>query len=227
MLDNGYLTDIRTAAAGGLAARLLSRKDSTSACIVGSGRQSCLQLEALCLVRPIKSATVWARNLKKARELCSNLSKKLGISMNVETDIHSAVSKADIVVSTTPSTDPLISKEMLRPGQHVTAMGSDQAHKRELSPNCFSVADLYVPDRQAQTEKLGELNHAITAGIVSPDKEFPELGEVAFGTKQGRISDEMITICDLTGTGVQDTAIANFANQRATKLGSGLILQSD
>ncbi len=226
LLDNGYLTDIRTAAAGALAARLLSRTDSERVCIVGAGQQSRLQLEALCLVRPIKSATIWARNRDKANSLSTMLTEKLGISVNGENDLEAAVRTSDIIVTTTPSTSPLVMSDWLQSGQHITAMGSDQHHKIELDPKCFLKADLYVPDRRAQTEKLGELHHALVAKTAVPTDSFAELGEIAAGTKQSRKSNDCITICDLTGTGVQDTAIANFANSRADAAGTGTWIES-
>ena len=221
LLDNGYLTDVRTAAAGAVAARHLSREDASSACIIGAGTQARLQLQALCLVRPIQQAVIWARDIGKAETLARSLSAELGITITVNDDIASAVSGADIVVTTTPSATPLVMADWLRPGQHVTAMGSDQAHKNELHPGCLERADRYVPDRRSQTEKLGELHHALANGLVSPEAEFAELGEVIIDKMKGRKSAEAITICDLTGTGVQDTAIATLARQRADTSAAG------
>ncbi|MFT5218457.1 MAG: ornithine cyclodeaminase [Planctomycetota bacterium] len=221
LLDNGYLTDLRTAAAGAVAARHLARADAKKACIIGSGTQSRLQLQALCLVRPIQQAVIWARDFAKAEALAQRLSAELGIVVYAEEDISQAVSSADIVVTTTPSASPLIMADWLRPGQHITAMGSDQEHKNELDPACLQRADLYVPDRRTQTEKLGELHHAIASGAVSADAVFPELGEIVEGSAKGRRSAEMLTICDLTGTGVQDTAIATLARQRAQASNAG------
>jgi len=221
LLDNGYLTDVRTAAAGAVAARHLAREDATSACIIGAGTQARLQLEALTLVRPIRQATIWARNTDKAEDVARSLSERLGIAVVPARDAESAVGTADIVVTTTPSASPLVMADWLKAGQHVTAMGSDQPHKNELEPACLARADLYVPDRQAQTEKLGELHHAIAAGIIAADAAFAELGDIVAGKAPGRPSPEAITICDLTGTGVQDTAIATFALGRAEALGAG------
>ncbi len=221
LLDNGYLTDIRTAAAGAVAARHLSRADAESACIIGAGTQAKLQLQALCLVRPIKRATIWARDAARAAATADGLHAKLGIAVSVAVDPAEAVTAADVVVTTTPSATPLVRAEWLRPGQHVTAMGSDQHHKNELEPGCLARADLYVPDRRSQTEVLGELHHAIAAGVVAADAVFPELGDVIAGKAPGRQSPNSTTICDLTGTGVQDTAIATFARQRAEVAGTG------
>ncbi len=221
LLDNGYLTDVRTAAAGAVAARHLSRANARSACIIGAGMQAQLQLQALCLVRPIERATLWARDPQKAEKAAAQARDRLGIDVVAVQDPADAVSAADVVVTTTPSSEPLVKAAWLRPGQHVTAMGSDQEHKNELEAACIGRADLYVPDRLAQTRLLGELRSAIAAGIVGADAPFAELGDIASGQASGRPGDDAITIADLTGTGVQDTAIARFAFQRAVSNQTG------
>jgi ectoine utilization protein EutC len=221
LLDNGYLTDVRTAAAGAVAARHLSRADASTACILGAGCQGKLQLKALCLVRPITSATIWARDPEKARAAASEMTQELGTEVTAATDLAGAVAKADVIVTTTPASQPILQAGWLKPGQHVTAMGSDQDHKNELDPACFGKADLYVADRLSQTRSLGELRSAIAAGIVAPDAEFAELGMIVAGHALGRLSDTAITIADLTGTGIQDTAIATFASMRALAAGAG------
>ena len=220
LLDNGYLTDVRTAAAGAVAARHLARADASRACVVGAGTQAALQLAALCLTRPITHADIWARDPGRAEALAARATRELGIVATAVTDREAAVRAADIVVTTTPSGEPLIEAEWLCPGQHVTAMGSDQPHKNELRPECLVRADRYVPDRRAQTALLGELHHALAAGLIDAAATFPELGDVASGRAAGRVSPEEITVCDLTGTGVQDTAIATYARRRAEALAS-------
>ncbi len=221
LLDNGYLTDVRTAAAGAVAARHLAREDAASACVVGAGTQGRLQLKALCLVRPVKQAVIWARDAAKAQKAAAELQDELGITVQASGDAEAAVSSADVVITTTPSATPVLKAEWLRPGQHVTAMGSDQEHKNELDPECLVRADPYVPDRLSQTRILGELRTAIGAGLVSDDRQFAELGTIVAGKAPGRSSDTAITVADLTGTGVQDTAIANFARSQAIKSGTG------
>lgn len=221
LLDNGYLTDVRTAAAGAVAARHLARSDASKACILGAGSQGKLQLKALCLVCPITSATIWARDLDKAAIAAAVMAKELGIEVTAAADIAAAVSAADVIVTTTPAAKPILRAEWLRPGQHITAMGSDQDHKNELDPGCFAKAALYVPDRLSQTRALGELRSAIAAGVVEADADFAELGMIVAGKAQGRASVDAITIADLTGTGIQDTAIATFASRRALASSAG------
>lgn len=221
LLDNGYLTDVRTAAAGAVAAKQLSRPDSSTAAIFGAGVQAELQLQALTLVRPIKAARVWARDKAKAQVLAERASARLGIVAQAFSSPADAVSGADIIVTTTPATQPVLKAEWVAPGQHVTAMGSDAEHKNEIDPKLVAGADLYVADSLAQTRRLGELHHAIEAGLAGSEDSFAELGAVIAGKTAGRVSADQITLADLTGTGVQDTAIATLALQRALAAGAG------
>ena len=210
LLDNGYLTDVRTAAAGGVAARHLSRPDSTCAAIFGAGVQARMQLKALRLVRPISQAVIWARDLARAQALAADLDAP-DLQVRAEPDPERAAAGADIIVTTTPANAPILRAEWLRPGQHVTAMGSDQPGKNELDPHCLSRADLYVADRLSQTRLMGELRAALAAGLAPDEGASCELGQIAAGLRPGRSAPDQITIADLTGTGVQDTAIATHA----------------
>ena len=226
LLDNGYLTDIRTAAAGAVAARHLSRLDSSNVCIIGAGTQAKLQLTALNLVRPIQYANIWARNFEKASLVAEELSIKLGFQIQASNNISESVKSADIVVTTTPSTEPILKADWLHPGLHITAMGADQHTKNELDPNCLKLADLYVADSISQTVKQGELRAALDAKIISSEENFPELGKIINKTEKGRSSPKDITIVDLTGTGAQDTAIATYALKKAVEQGAGEIFHN-
>ncbi len=219
LLDNGYLTDIRTAAAGAVAARALAPVGARHACILGAGLQARLQLRALCLVRPIEAATIWARDPARAQAMAQEMTAALGLCVTAVTDPAMAVAAADVIVTTTPATAPILRADWLRPGQHVTAMGSDQHGKSEIEPAALLRA-VYVPDRLSQARELGELRAAIAAGLVRADHAFAELGAVLSGAARGRTSDKDITLADLTGTGVQDTAIATLALARAGGAGS-------
>ena len=225
LLDNGYLTDVRTAAAGAVAARQLARPDARRAAILGTGLQAELQLKALTLVRPIDEVTIWGRDARKAGALAQRAAS-WGLVARAAGDAATAVRGADIIVTTTPAATPILAAAWLEPGQHITAMGSDQHGKGELEPACLARADRYVPDRLAQTRTLGELRSAIEAGTVSADAHFDELGAVCAGTAARRTSADEITIADLTGTGVQDTAIATLALARARDSGAGTELVS-
>ncbi|WP_429811682.1 ectoine utilization protein EutC [Ensifer sp. B1-9] len=226
LLDNGYLTDVRTAAAGAVAARHLARPDAAVAAIFGAGMQARLQLEALRLVRPIREARIWARDAAKAETAATELTRSLGFPVRTVVDGRAAVDGADIIVTTTPSQTPVLKAEWLQPGQHVTAMGSDAEHKNEIEPAVITGAGMYVADSLKQTRRLGELHHAIEAGLVKESAIFPELGEIIAGRKPGRSGPDEITVADLTGTGIQDTAIATLAAARAATAGAGTIFES-
>lgn len=221
LLDNGYLTDVRTAAAGAVAAKWLSRENSQLAAILGAGMQARLQLKALTLVRDISSAVIWGRDAAKSRDVADAIADELGIDVRANDSLSDAIKGADIVVTTTPSIEPLIYAEHLSAGQHVTAMGSDAEHKNELHPGVFAAADRYYCDRVSQVAVLGELHHALEAGMFTESDVTGELGEVIAGIKPGRGNDSEITLCDLTGTGAQDTAIATLARHRAGVAGFG------
>jgi len=214
LLDNGFLTDIRTAAAGAVAAKYLSKANSKHAAIIGAGVQGCLQLEALTLVRNIESATIWARDFEKAEKAAEQMKTKLGLNILPCLTVAEVVETADIIVTTTPSTKPLLNQRDIKPGQHITAMGSDSEHKNELDPNIIADTRVsYFCDRLSQTQSLGELQMAIEKGLVPASEDFPEIGQVIVGQKPARQNETEITLCDLTGTGIQDTAIATLAYQ--------------
>lgn len=226
LLDNGYLTDVRTAAAGAVAAKHLARPDARTAAVLGAGTQARLQLEALTLVRPIERASVWARRGDQAVTAAGELTERLGIPVTAAASAEEAVTRADIVVTTTPSEAPILLARWLRPGQHVTAMGSDAEQKNEIEPAAIARADRYVCDRTSQCARLGELHHAIAAGVAPADATWPELGQIIAGVAAGRRAESDITLCDLTGTGVQDTAIATLAHARCSAAGAGAEFES-
>ena len=209
LLDKGYLTDVRTAIAGSIAAKYLSNLESTKAGIIGEGLQARFQIEALKLVRSIDTALVWSRNSTKLEKFVKEI-EYLDLKIEICQSPEELINKSDIVVTTTPSKSPLIKSDWLKKGLHITAMGSDAEEKNELDPNILKKCDNYIPDSQSQTAILGELHHAIENDIVSSKKKFIELGDIILDPNLGRKNNDDITICDLTGTGVQDTAIARY-----------------
>ncbi len=220
LLDKGYLTDVRTAIAGAIAAKHLSNPDATKAGIIGAGIQAKLQLEALTLVRNIDTAFIWARNSEKVNQLINEVSK-LNINFQICSSTEEVVKHSEIVVTTTPSKSFLIKNEWLKKGLHITAMGSDAEQKNELDPLIIKKCDQYIPDSLSQTRILGELHHAIDKNIILPSENFNELGDIILDSNLGRKNREDITVCDLTGTGVQDTAIARQTYEIAMNLKLG------
>lgn len=219
-LDNGYLTDIRTAAAGAVAARHLAPENVETAGVIGTGVQARLQIQAARLVRPFSKVLVWGRDMEKAAECANDIAATIGVEAEAVGNPAELVAESQLVITTTPAREPVLKAEWLHPGLHITAMGSDQSGKNEIDPAALATADNYVCDRVSQCEKLGELRSAIEAGVWKGGAPV-ELGEVISGKATSRRSDGDITICDLTGTGAQDTAIASFANKLCSKGGFG------
>ena len=211
LLDKGYLTDVRTAIAGAIASKYLSNSNSSTVAIVGAGIQARMQLEALTLVRDIKNVNVWSRDIKKTHAYIENISKNIDLNFQAFDNINEVVKNADILITTTPSKKPLIDFSALPKGIHITAMGSDAEEKNELDPDIIKNCDVYVPDSQAQTMILGELKHAIKNNLIKKERVFNDLGKIVLNPELGRKNTHDITVADLTGTGVQDTAIARYA----------------
>ena len=225
LLDKGYLTDVRTAIAGAIAAKHLSNPESSNVGIIGAGIQAKMQLEALLLVRNIKTAYIWSRDFKKTNTFVHNIKDKINIKIIACESPEQTVNLSEILITCTPSKSPIIKSEWLKKGLHITAMGSDAEMKNELDPKIIKDCDYYIPDSQSQTSILGELNHAIKAGLVSAEKKYNELGSVIINSNLGRRNINDVTVADLTGTGVQDTAIARHTYKISADKGFGKMIE--
>jgi len=210
LLDNGYLTNVRTAAAGAVAARHLAPKVVKCAGVIGAGIQARLQLKAAHLVRPFAEALIWSPDDALNSDCAAWVAEETGADVRVADNAEAVVALSQLVITTTPARAPVIQADWLHPGLHITCMGSDQHGKNEIDPNALAAADLYVCDRVSQCAELGELRSALEAGLMQ-GLTPPELGQIITGTHDGRTEETDVTICDLTGTGAQDTAIANYA----------------
>ena len=210
LLDNGFLTDIRTAAAGALAADLLARKFIQIVGVIGSGVQARQQVRCLATVRRFHRVIAWSPNRSNLERYCAEMSAE-GFEAVAAPSAEDVCRSADVLITATPSRKALVSAEWLKEGVHVTALGSDSPGKQELMAECLDSADLVVVDRFAQCAAFGELKHALDAGLLTRNDVHAELGAVVAGRKPGRTADREITIADLTGVGFQDTAIASAA----------------
>ncbi|MCE2517765.1 MAG: cyclodeaminase [Alphaproteobacteria bacterium] len=207
-LDNGYLTDIRTAAAGGLAARHLAPAQVDTAGVFGTGVQARLQAQAAHLERQFRRLLIHGRTPENAARCADDLAAHFGdaVAVEIADDPRSMVAASQLVITTTPARGALIEPEWLHPGLHITAMGSDAEGKQELAPAVLAEADVYCCDRLSQVETLGELQHLHGLTLKA---EAIELGDIVSSPSPRQ--DDAITIADLTGTGAQDTAIASHA----------------
>jgi ornithine cyclodeaminase len=210
LLDNGFLTDIRTGAAGAVAADYLARQSITTVGVIGSGIQARQQVRCLRVVRTFSRIVAWSPTRDRLDAYCAEMAMD-GYDVTAAADAAEVCAAADVLITATPSREPLLRAAWLRDGVHVTALGSDAPGKRELDPECLDMADLVVVDRYGQCAAFGELRHALDMALLTRHDVHGELGEIVAGRKPGRTSDAQITIADLTGVGFQDTAIASAA----------------
>lgn len=226
LLDNGYLTDVRTGLAGALAAKYLAPRQVRTVGVLGSGAQARYQLEALALVRGFERVVAYSPNGDHLAAYVADMAASLGVEVAAAGGAEEVVRAADVLVTTTPARAPIVRAAWLHPGLHITAMGSDAEHKNELEPAVVAAADLLACDSLAQCMRLGELRAARAAGLLAAEPAVVELGVIAAGRHPGRQRRDAISVCDLTGTGVQDTAIANLALARAEARGSGVDIEA-
>ncbi len=210
LLDNGFLTDIRTGAAGAVAAEALAPAAIATVGVLGSGLQARHQVRCLRCVRRISRLVAWSPDRSRLDAYVREMRHE-GLDAHARPTPEAVCRDADLLITATPARAPLVQPEWLRTGQHVTALGSDSPGKQELDAGCLARADLVVVDRLTQCAAFGELRHALEAGLLRPDRVHAELGEIIAGLKPGRTAPSQITIMDLTGVGFQDTAIASKA----------------
>ncbi|WP_339837144.1 hypothetical protein [uncultured Maribacter sp.] len=204
LLDEGYLTDIRTAAAGALAAKYFAPKEISAIGIIGTGIQAKLQLQYLQKYTPCKSVWVWGRTKDNVEKFTDELGSDF--------DIHIAKSPSELakhcnlIVTTTPSELALLKAEDIQKGTHITAVGSDTEHKQELESKLLQLADIVIADSIPQSKSRGEIYRAVKDGELLEDKVI-ELGTAIQNQKLQRTNNEQVTIVDLTGVAVQDIMI--------------------
>jgi ornithine cyclodeaminase/alanine dehydrogenase-like protein (mu-crystallin family) len=223
LFDNGYLSELRTGAAGALGAELLARPQIEELLFVGAGGQARFQLEALLGVRQPARVRVHSRTPASAEAFAAEAAERFGLHVELADDLASAVQRADLIVTSTTARAPIIRAEWLRPGVHVTALGSDLADKQELDVAALARADVVVADHPASANLHGEVHHAVAAGAIAL-ADVVAIGDVAAGRAAGRTDADQITILDLVGIGVQDAAMANLVARAAAERGVGRTL---
>ncbi len=206
LLDEGYLTNLRTAVAGAVVAKYLAPRRVTRVGILGAGVQGRMQLEWLRRVRTFEEAVVWGVDEAELEAYRRDMEGP-GLAIRTTRRAEDVAAAADLIVTCTPSTRPLLRAEWIRPGTHITAMGSDTPVKQELDPAILAKADRVVVDSLSQSELRGEVYKAVSAGTIGRGC-LVELGRVIEDPQLGRTSDEEITVADLTGVAVQDIQIA-------------------
>lgn len=210
--DNGYLTELRTGAAGALATRLLAPDRLDRVAVLGSGVQARYQIRAIAGVRRWSDTVAWSPDPEHAAAYCAEMQEAMDRPFRTADSPREAVEGADLVITVTPARRPLIEASWLAAHATVVAVGSDGPEKQELAVDVLARADRVVADHLEQCLRLGETHHAVQAGVLDP-ASVDELGAVLIGEKPCRKGRELI-VCDLTGIGAQDAAIAGMAWQR-------------
>jgi len=222
VLDSVEITRLRTAAATAVAARRLARADATQAVIVGCGAQAAAQIRAVARVRPLRSVLAVDVESSRARALADTLAAELEVS--VADDLRAAVRASAICITCTPSRAPILFRDDIAPGTFVAAVGADAADKQEIDPALLAAATV-VTDVREQCATIGDLHHALAAGLMTRDDVRADLGEIVAAKKPGRRSSDEIIVFDSTGMALQDVAAAAAAYERAEASGRGAALQ--
>ena len=219
-MDGTQITNYRTGAAGGLAAQYLARHEAARLGLIGAGAQARTQVAAILKVRPIKEIVVYNRHLAHAQAFADYVMATHGVQSRAAATAADAVQGLDIVVTTTPSTSPVVQREWVSPGTHINAIGADAAGKQELDAAILKVAKIVVAD-WAQASHSGEINVPLARGELTPQQVYGSLGEIVAGKKPGRQTPEEITVFDSTGLIIQDLALGFAVYRRALERGLG------
>jgi len=214
VIDSIEITLHRTAAASALAARYLAREDANSIAICGCGEQGRAQLKALAGVALVRRVLAWDIELEKARAFAREMHEALGFEVTAVQSVCDATRPSDIIVTATSAQTPFLTTACVRAGTFIAAVGADSPHKNELTPELM-VGSKMVVDVLSQCAAMGDLHHAIDAGLVTSADVHAELGDLVIGRKRGRTNPEEITVFDSTGVAIQDAASAAWIYQRA------------
>jgi alanine dehydrogenase len=223
LMDSIEITIQRTGAATGIAAKYLARSNSKTATICGCGNQGRISLRTLMKVLPIQKAWAYDLDQESAQAFASELSRELRIDVEPVSDLGSAVRQSDVCVTCTPSQQHFVEEEFVGPGTFIAAVGADNPEKQELEPAMLR-RNKVVVDLLEQCATLGELHHALEAGVITRGDVYGELGEVIAGVKPGRTSPDEIIIFDSTGMALQDVVTAAAVYEKAVSEQAGTVI---
>ena len=221
ILDGALITTLRTAAASAVAAKYLARSDAQTVTVIGCGIQGRTHLEALMRVRTISKAYAYDADGSTAEGFAREMSSRMGIEVVATDSIDHAVASSEIVVTCTPARTPFLHLRHRHAGLFIAAVGADHPDKNELAPALLEQC-LVVPDLLEQAATMGDLHHAIEAGVLTGEGIHGELADVICGRVRGRQKDEEVFIFDSTGTALQDVVVASLALSRAGQRGIGV-----
>ena len=223
VMDSIEITIQRTGAATGVAAKHLAKSDSKTVTICGCGNQGRISLRALTKVLPIERVWAHDRDQEQTQKFASELAGELRIDIKAVGDLRTAVRQSDVCITCTPSKQPFLKEDFVTPGTFIAAVGADNPEKQELEPALLS-RNKVVVDVLEQCSSIGELHHALDAGVITIEEVYGELGEVIAGVKPGRTSSDEIIIFDSTGMALQDVVTAAAVYEKAVREGAGTLI---
>lgn len=221
LLDSAEITSLRTAAASAVAARYLAREDAAVVAVCGCGEQGRSQLRALATVRPLRRALAFDVDAVRAQRYAAEMARELGIEVTAVSDFAAAARRSHVVVTCTTSRRWILGHGDVAPGTFVAAVGADNPTKQEIEP-ALMAGSAVVVDILEQCEQMGDLHHAIAAGVMTRGDVAATLGDVVSGRKPGRRLADDVVVFDSTGTALQDVAAAWLAYERALAGGVGV-----
>ena len=224
LLDAAEITAIRTAAASGLATRLLARPDAGDLALLGAGEQAQSHLTAMLAVRALRRVRVWARDGDRAAEFARAEGARHGIVIETAATVPQAVAGADIICTETRARDPILLGEQIAPGVHLNLVGSSIAATAEIDTAAVVKSRFFVDYRESTVNEGGEYLRALKAGAITPAHILAEIGEVANGSKDGRRTPSDVTLYKSLGIAPQDLASAHFVLERARAAGVGQVI---
>jgi len=224
IVDSPGINPYKTGATGGVGADALAREDASEAAVIGTGPQAAYQLLALDYVRDIDVVRAFSPTSDHREAFARRMDECLDADVRAVDSASAAVQGADVVVTATTASEPVVDGDDIEPGTHITAMGQSHPDRRELGPDLLARA-LYVPDvRERAFDSSGELHGAIAAGAIDEDAVHPGVGAVLAGTAPGRTDPDQVTVFDMGGNGIETLAGAHMVAERARERGRGTTL---
>jgi len=221
VLEAGYLTGVRTAAASGVATSLMAREDARELAILGPGVQGRHHLMAMMAVRPIERVRVYDKNRENAERFRQEMQPAVSAVIDVAASGEEAIRGADVIVTTSTSRTPIVEYAWLKPGAHINGVGAHAPDVRELASEVIARARVVVDSREAALQEAGDLRMPIAEGKVTAEQLSDELGEVVEGLKPGRTSPDQITVYKSVGIAIQDMAVAAMVYRKALATHAG------
>jgi alanine dehydrogenase len=224
VVDSRDITALRTAAATAVAAKYLARRDSRTVTLCGCGTQGRAQLGAIARMFQLEAVFAYDKSPQRSSDFARDLSTQLNVPITATADLADCIRRSDICITCTTSCEPFVVEGDLHPGLFIAAVGADNPHKHEIHSAVMARSKI-VCDVVEQCATMGDLHHALKAGVVKTEDVHAELGEIVTGRKLGRESNEEIIVFDSTGMALQDVAATAFVYESAIREKAGILLQ--